>query len=191
MLCDEVRKIITDVDWPCEVKTLFREHNLGCRVAVQTAIDWFFAHENEGIILEDDPLISVITVVLNGKETIEETIKSALKQNYSNLEYVIIDGLSTDGTINIIREYENSIDYWKSEAARRGRRKNRSDRDASLVRHTNQTATGIHRRRKPRASGLCGLLSKNGLGQALSPTLAEGHRTGVSQIFVCPACHGN
>ena len=55
-LCNEVRKIITDVDWPCEVKTLFREENLGCRVAVQTAIDWFFENEEEGIILEDDCL---------------------------------------------------------------------------------------------------------------------------------------
>lgn len=53
-LCDEARSVIDGVDWPCAVKTLFREKNLGCRVAVSTAIDWFFDHEPEGIILEDD-----------------------------------------------------------------------------------------------------------------------------------------
>lgn len=52
--CAEARRIATDIDWPCEVKTLFRDGNLGCRVGVSTAIDWFFEHEDEGIILEDD-----------------------------------------------------------------------------------------------------------------------------------------
>ena len=56
--CEEVRKIATSVDWPCEVKTLFREENLGCRRGVSGAIDWFFKHEPEGIILEDDCLPS-------------------------------------------------------------------------------------------------------------------------------------
>lgn len=54
ILCNEVRKIITQVDWPCEIKTLFREENLGCKKAVSAAISWFFENENEGIILEDD-----------------------------------------------------------------------------------------------------------------------------------------
>lgn len=57
-LCLSAREIATDVDWPCEVFTLFREKNLGCKIAVSTAIDWFFAHEEEGIILEDDCLPS-------------------------------------------------------------------------------------------------------------------------------------
>lgn len=52
----EVRVIATAVDWPCEVKTLFREENLGCRYAPSGAIDWFFEHEEQGIILEDDCL---------------------------------------------------------------------------------------------------------------------------------------
>ena len=42
------------VDWPCEVKTLFREQNLGCKQAVSQALDWFFECEEEGIVLEDD-----------------------------------------------------------------------------------------------------------------------------------------
>jgi len=55
-LCDEVREIATAVDWECEVRTLFRETNLGCREAVSTALDWFFESEKEGIVLEDDCL---------------------------------------------------------------------------------------------------------------------------------------
>jgi hypothetical protein len=57
-LCAEVRRLATDVDWPCEVRTLFRERNLGCRHAVNSAITWFFDQEPEGIILEDDCLPS-------------------------------------------------------------------------------------------------------------------------------------
>ena len=52
--CAEARRVVTAVDWPCQVKTLFRETNLGCRKAVSSAIDWLFACEEEGIILEDD-----------------------------------------------------------------------------------------------------------------------------------------
>lgn len=52
--CERARKIATSADWPCEVVTLFQEKNLGCRLAVSSAIDWFFEHVEEGIILEDD-----------------------------------------------------------------------------------------------------------------------------------------
>ena len=54
--CTLTRKIIEQVDWDCEVKKLFREKNLGCKIAVSSAIDWFFENEEEGIILEDDCL---------------------------------------------------------------------------------------------------------------------------------------
>lgn len=50
--------VICHIDWDCEIVTLFREKNLGCRKAVSSAIDWFFAHVEEGIILEDDCLPS-------------------------------------------------------------------------------------------------------------------------------------
>lgn len=53
-LCDATRSIISGVDWECEVHTLFRKHNLGCKASVSSALDWFFLHEEEGIILEDD-----------------------------------------------------------------------------------------------------------------------------------------
>ena len=54
--CAEARRIATAVDWPCEVRTLFRDRNLGCREAVSGGITWFFTCEPEGIILEDDCL---------------------------------------------------------------------------------------------------------------------------------------
>jgi hypothetical protein len=54
----KVREIATAVDWPCDVKTLFRDENLGCKYAVSGGITWFFEHEEQGIILEDDCLPS-------------------------------------------------------------------------------------------------------------------------------------
>lgn len=50
--------VMANIDWQCEVKTLFREKNLGCKYAVSSAIDWFFSQEEMGIILEDDCLAS-------------------------------------------------------------------------------------------------------------------------------------
>ncbi|MBV8253036.1 MAG: hypothetical protein JO154_10555 [Chitinophaga sp.] len=58
-LCQEVRNIIREIDWPCEVKTLFREENLGCKRAVSEAITWFFDQVEEGIIIEDDCLPAI------------------------------------------------------------------------------------------------------------------------------------
>lgn len=55
-LVRHTRAIVSRVDWPCEVKTLFRDNNLGCGAAVCGAITWFFEHVEEGIILEDDCL---------------------------------------------------------------------------------------------------------------------------------------
>ena len=57
-LCRETRAIVEQVDWPCEVQTRFQETNLGCRLAVSSAISWFFENVEEGIILEDDCLPS-------------------------------------------------------------------------------------------------------------------------------------
>ena len=54
--CEAARAIATDIDWDCRVETLFRDENLGCGTAVSEAITWFFNHEEEGIILEDDCL---------------------------------------------------------------------------------------------------------------------------------------
>ena len=59
--------------------------------------------------------ISVITVVYNDCLHIEETIKSFISQTWRNKEYIIIDGGSTDGTVDIIKKYEDKIPFWCSE----------------------------------------------------------------------------
>ena len=64
---------------------------------------------------ENQPLITVVTVVRNGEKTLEETILSVINQTYTNIEYIIVDGASTDGTLEIIKKYEDRIDYWISE----------------------------------------------------------------------------
>ncbi|MDJ0544650.1 MAG: glycosyltransferase family 2 protein [Microcystis sp. M53601_WE4] len=61
------------------------------------------------------PLVTIITVVFNGEKHLEQTIQSVISQTYDNVEYIIIDGGSTDGTVDIIRKYEEVIDYWVSE----------------------------------------------------------------------------
>ena len=61
------------------------------------------------------PKISIVTVVFNGEEFIEQTIQSVIKQKTPLVEYIIIDGASTDATVDIIKKYNNEIDYWVSE----------------------------------------------------------------------------
>jgi glycosyltransferase involved in cell wall biosynthesis len=63
----------------------------------------------------DKPLLTVITVVYNGERHLEQTIQSVINQSYKNIEYIVIDGQSTDKTLQIIFKYEESIDYWLSE----------------------------------------------------------------------------
>ena len=65
--------------------------------------------------LPGKPLISVITVVFNGAETLRDTIESVIKQSYGNIEYIIVDGGSRDATVDILRQYDHVIDYWISE----------------------------------------------------------------------------
>ncbi len=59
--------------------------------------------------------ISVVTVCFNAADLIEETIKSVACQTYGDVEYIVIDGLSTDGTTDIIKKYDTELSYWISE----------------------------------------------------------------------------
>jgi len=71
--------------------------------------------DNKKQIHSDKPIITIITIVLNGDSILEETILSVLNQTYNNIEYIIIDGGSTDNTLNVIKKYEEKIDCWISE----------------------------------------------------------------------------
>lgn len=64
------------------------------------------------------PRITVVTPSLNQGAFIEQTLRSVLDQRYPNLEYIVIDGGSTDGTVDVIRRYESRITYWTSEPDR-------------------------------------------------------------------------
>ena len=61
------------------------------------------------------PLVTVITVVYNAADTIAATIQSVLTQTYGNLDFIVIDGGSTDGTLEVIRRHENRLSLWLSE----------------------------------------------------------------------------
>ena len=91
--------------------------------------NYLFFPANEGRIAEgglrgkgyfkksynDKPLISIITVVFNNEDYLEDAILSVINQTYGNVEYIIIDGGSTDGTLDVIKKYTDEIDYWMSE----------------------------------------------------------------------------
>ncbi|GHT63967.1 hypothetical protein AGMMS50239_20840 [Bacteroidia bacterium] len=63
----------------------------------------------------NNPKISIVTVTYNAVSVLEETILSIINQIYNNIEYIVIDGGSTDGTLDIIKKYEDRLSYWISE----------------------------------------------------------------------------
>lgn len=64
------------------------------------------------------PLVSIVTPCFNAAATLRRTLDSVLNQTYPNIELIVIDGGSTDGTIDILREYESRLGYWVSEPDR-------------------------------------------------------------------------
>ncbi|MBD2579005.1 glycosyltransferase family 2 protein [Oscillatoria sp. FACHB-1406] len=81
---------------------------------------WPWTKQSDSIVMKggDLPRITIVTPSYNQGAFIEETIRSILLQNYPNLEYIIIDGGSTDNTLEIIQKYEPFIAYWSSEPDR-------------------------------------------------------------------------
>jgi glycosyltransferase involved in cell wall biosynthesis len=72
----------------------------------------------KGIFAEgsaDQPLVTVVTAVYNGQPYVAACIESVLRQDYANIEHIILDGASNDGTISVLREYDDRIALWRSE----------------------------------------------------------------------------
>jgi glycosyltransferase involved in cell wall biosynthesis len=67
------------------------------------------------LVKNQNPLISVVTVVLNGRNKIEKSIESVSRQQYGNIQHIVIDGGSTDGTIDFLKEHESEVAAWLSE----------------------------------------------------------------------------
>src|ERR1700748_1400497 len=63
----------------------------------------------------DQPLVTVITAVFNGQPHIAGCLESVLEQDYPNIEHIVMDGCSIDGTVDVLRRYDDQIAYWKSE----------------------------------------------------------------------------
>lgn len=75
----------------------------------------------KGIIAEnaaDQPLVSVITAAFNGKPYVAACLESVARQDYSNIEHIVVDGGSTDGTVDVLLQYDDRIAFWKSEPDR-------------------------------------------------------------------------
>lgn len=88
-----------------------REDSLNAQIFAQGGLRLKGNHKNS---LSNKLLVSIITATFNRKDYLEETIQSVINQSYHNIEYVIIDGGSTDGTLDIIKKYDDKIDFWIS-----------------------------------------------------------------------------
>lgn len=122
--------LVSSVDWPCEVKTLFRDTNLGCKYAVSGAISWFFDHEEQGIILEDDCLPSQsffgycesLLNKYNDDESVflisgdgRATQNVSITNDYSFVKYPMIWGWAS--WARVWKQYDPELSEWPSTKA--------------------------------------------------------------------------
>ena len=132
-LCIKTREIINQIDWPCEVKTLFRKENLGCGKAVSSGITWFFENEEQGIILEDDCLpdptfFSYCETLLEKYKNEEQVMmisgvnyissKVTLKESYYFSKYFHIWGWAS--WRRAWEKYDFNMDKWPEFKSKRG-----------------------------------------------------------------------
>jgi len=94
-LCEEARDACV-VDWPCEIKTLFRDKNLGCRLGISGGINWFFEHVEEGIILEDDCLPN---------ESFFNFCENLLLKYRNENKVMMISGSNPAGSVSVDNDY--------------------------------------------------------------------------------------
>ena len=141
-LCQEVKDIVSIIDWNCEVVTLYRTQNLGCKKAVSSAISWFFENEVQGIILEDDvlPLHSFFdfcdellekykdeqsVAMISGNNLISKRLES--EESYFFSHYANIWGWAT--WRRVWTQYDVKIKDWPT-WSKHGNLKNISDNTA-------------------------------------------------------------
>jgi hypothetical protein len=103
--CKLAREISENIDWPCEVHKLFREKNLGCKIAVSSAITWFFNNVEQGIILEDDCLPN---------QSFFEFCEQMLEQYKNNEQIMMISGTNHLKDLEIEHDYffSNHFQIW-------------------------------------------------------------------------------
>ncbi|MFA6404803.1 MAG: FkbM family methyltransferase [Candidatus Paceibacterota bacterium] len=138
--CAKTRKIIEKVDWPCDLKTLFQDKNLGCKIGATTAIGWFFDHVEEGIILEDDcipdksffPFCAEMLNYFRNKEKIimicgyNINEKSNIPYSYTFSRYGHLWGWAS--WRRVWKQYDVTMKIWESKENQRKIKKAMGDR---------------------------------------------------------------
>jgi hypothetical protein len=101
-LCEQTRGIVGTIDWDCEVKTLFRDENLGCKLGMSGGISWFFENIEEGIILEDDCLPN---------QSFFRYCEALLQKYRNNESVMMISGSNPSTCVDIDADYFFSYFY--------------------------------------------------------------------------------